>query len=467
MDYRKRWVVLGNLACFTAAVAFGLAGFCDAQERPEPQTTEEQPSEVGIAAQGATFFPSRIETCTGGIVSSERFAKPEQCKSCHSSIYKMWNGSMHSNSWKDPLFQTAAKLASKDTNGLTDKFCLGCHTPVGVISGEAPPVDGSKLSEVATTGVSCDFCHTISDIKGVGNLPAISTPGDVKWGPFDDSKSPFHEAAFSERHTSTQFCGLCHNMSHPVNGLPIAGTYTEWLMSPYQAAGTTCQDCHMTPPDPPTAFTANPGKVAAGGKERKHRWTHQFVGGNAMVPELLDSKMHADLARNRLKAAAEVEITSPAAMAAPGLLEFKVKVSNVGGGHSLPTGLTEMREMWLDVSVTEAQGNEFYRSGALGEDGEIDPGAVIYRTVIADESGNPTWKFWEATRVLNDYRIPPKGYRVERYAAYVPPEAHLPLTIRATLNYRSVSPHVVKELLPDQDVSIPIIEMKRAEATVK
>jgi hypothetical protein len=319
------------------------------------------------------------------------------------------------------------------------------------------------MTEVASMGVFCDFCHTISKTKGVGNLPAISEPGIVKRGPFDDFKSPFHKVQFSEVHTSAEFCGLCHNVSHPTSGLPIEQTYTEWLTGPYRDAGTPCQHCHMTPPNPPTAFTKNPGKACVMGPERDHWWTHEFVGGNAVVTELLGSKVHADHARNRLKAAAKLEIIPSDMPQRPGLFEFRVKVSNVGCGHYLPTGLTEMREMWLDVSVVDAEGNVLHHSGALDANGEIDPDAVIYHTVLGDANGNPTWKMWEAARVLNDYRIPPMGYRLERYSAYVSADAKLPLTVRAKLNYRSVAPHLVKMLLGDQAFEVPIIEMTQAE----
>jgi hypothetical protein len=224
----------------------------------------------------------------------------------------------------------------------------------------------------------------------------------------------------------------------------------------------------MTPPDPPTAFTQNPGEACVLGPERDHWWTHQFVGGNAVVTELLGSKKHADYARKRLKAAAKVEIIAPEESALrPGLLQFKVKVSNVGCGHYLPTGLTEVREMWLDVSVTDASGKELYRSGALDEEGEIDADAVIYNTVLGDELGRPTWKVWAATQILSDHRIPPKGYRIERYAAYIPPDVEPPLKIRAALNYRSASPHLVKILLGDEAFEIPVIEMTTAETSVK
>ena len=51
------------------------------------------------------FFPSLLNTSTGGPVSSSEFEDPGRCRICHRDIYKQWKGSMHSNSWVDPVFQ--------------------------------------------------------------------------------------------------------------------------------------------------------------------------------------------------------------------------------------------------------------------------------------------------------------------------------------------------------------------------
>ncbi len=449
-------------------IAVARPAFCEDGGGKAADIIDKYSDVLGIATDKDPFSPSRIDTVTGKAVASSDFTEPDECKMCHPDIYSQWKGSMHSNSWNDPIYRALMEIASKETDGMTDRLCLGCHTPVGVISEEVPPVDGEKLSDIAAMGVFCDFCHTVTRSKGIGNLPAVSDPGSVKRGPFKDSESPFHDVEFSELHTSPEFCGMCHNVSHPISGLPIERTYSEWLYGPYFSEGVTCQDCHMTPPDPPTAFTPNPGEFCVLGPKRDHWWTHQFVGGNAVVTELLGSKKHAEYARNRLRAAATVEIIAPEESAPrPGLLQFKVKVSNVGCGHYLPTGLTEVREMWLDVSVTDGGGKELYRSGALDEAGEIGSDAVIYNTILGDEVGRPTWKVWAATQILSDYRIPPKGYRLERYAAYIPPDAEPPLKIRAALNYRSISPHLVKILLGDEAIEIPVIEMTTAETSVK
>ena len=75
---------------------------------------------------------------------------------------------MHSNAWHDPIYRAIMRLASKATNGLTDNLCIGCHTPVGLTTGESSPT-GERMSEISKNGVFCEVCHNISAITGIGN----------------------------------------------------------------------------------------------------------------------------------------------------------------------------------------------------------------------------------------------------------------------------------------------------------
>ena len=49
------------------------------------------------------------------------------------------------------------------------------------------------------------------------------------------------------------------------------------------------------------------------------------------------------------------------------LLKFQVNIKNTGCGHYLPTGLTELRQMWLEISVTDAEGKIVYLDGKMDE----------------------------------------------------------------------------------------------------
>ncbi len=396
-----------------------------------------------------------------GAVKPSDYTQPEVCGGCHAEIYSQWNGSMHSLAHKDPVYQKLFLMASRETNGSFDAFCTKCHAPIDYLSGDIPSADNYKVSEISEKGISCDFCHTVNASSGIGNGAFISSPGRVKYGPFNDSSSIYHETAYSELHTRAEFCGMCHNVAHPFNGLVLESTYTEWKEGPYNET-TPCQHCHMTPGV--TKFMANPGRDAAGAPMREHIYTHYFVGGNAMLPGLLGSPEHERLARERLRSAAKVEIES--IERTNDTVSISIKVTNIGAGHKIPTGLTEAREIWLNVEVRDKTGNTIFRSGGMDEGGYIDKDAVIYHTVFGDSEGNPTEKVWLADRILLDNRIPPKGYSIEKYNFTIPKNTQSPLLIDVRLNYVSASQELSDLLFGKGSVKPPVIEMASANTTL-
>ncbi len=396
-----------------------------------------------------------------GAIESSDFDDPTVCKGCHAEIYNQWDGSMHSIAYTDPVYLAEEKIASADTDGLTDTYCARCHTPIGVLAGEVPPIGHENLSEVSKRGIQCDFCHSVNKSTGIGNGAFMVSPDGIKRGPHDDSKSPYHGSMFSDLHTKSEFCGMCHDVYHPVTGIPIEETYTEWKEGPYSTT-TQCQDCHMT--SGITHFEANPGKASGIGPERDHIYTHYFVGGNAAVTGIMGSEVHQRMAEERLKSAATLELE---AEKKDNEAEITVKVTNSGAGHKLPTGLTEAREAWIEVLATDATGTELFHSGGLDPEGEVDLDTVMYHVVLADASGEPTIKVWEVESIISDNRIPPKETRVEKFNFAIPDEVKGPITVEAKLNYRSASQKFLDELFGKGAVVAPVIEMAGAEGTIE
>ena len=182
-------------------LAFGSANVTPEESRPfgmvghSDNTTHVDP---GIASKGRNpFYPSRAST-GGRKVTSAHFELPEFCGGCHLETYAQWKGSMHSNSWSDPVYRAALNLMSKASNGKVDKFCMGCHTPIGVVTGEASP-SGKGMSAVADHGVQCEVCHNVSGTSGIGNGSYVLTPKlhgrPLKFGPFKHAVSPRHDSA--------------------------------------------------------------------------------------------------------------------------------------------------------------------------------------------------------------------------------------------------------------------------------
>ena len=98
----------------------------------------------------------------------------------------------------------------------------------------------------------------------------------------------------------------------------------------------------------------------------------------------------------------------------------EVAVTNVGAGHAIPTSITELRQVWIDLAVRNAGGKEIFRSGAVEDSGEVDRNAVTYHAVLLDEEEEVTLKPWRAVEMLAEKLIPPKETVLERYSFRLP-----------------------------------------------
>ena len=419
-----------------------------------------------------------------GDLSNDQLSKPSTCGGCHSDIYSQWKGSVHANAFKDPIFQKATKLflSQSQTEGQLEeaRSCVRCHIPLGHLSKEIETTDVEYSSVTLDTrsGIFCDFCHSVKACAGIGNGSFIVDTGlgaddkRVKWGPRDDALTPdFHNTTYSELHTKSEICGMCHDVTHTMNGLPLERTYTEWREGPYNTGDpqTTvyCQDCHMRqlPGKPATGSTErpdNPGTSAFGGKQRDHVYTHYHIGGNAALPTLFEEEEHAEMAAERLQNCATVEIIPPDELMILRSATFQVKVSNTGAGHYIPTGLSEIRQVWLEVVVKDTFGRTLFESGSVDDNGNIDSESRMFHIELGDKDGNPTANVAMAEHIISDHRIPPKGHVVENYSFFVPLRGTLGYTIEAKLRYRSASQSLIDSLLGEETITLPIIDMASA-----
>ena len=415
---------------------------------------------------------------------AERFISPEKCAECHEEIFDMWDGSMHSKALDDPLFVAATKLfVGKATHPgeLEDaEHCVSCHNPIAYRSGQikGSSDDYSNVDDVSRWSISCDVCHTIDEIVMLKNQSFNTDPGDgeddagVKRGPRDDADAMFHDSEFSAIHTSSQICGTCHNVTHLWYMTKLEGTYDEWASSPYNSPDpdkiVNCQDCHMrqSPGTPATGMTDRPdypGSSADMGEDRDHIWRHYVSGANTFTPTLLGHPERVAMAVERLENAATLEIMADKANGKK-YSALTVRVKNEGAGHMLPTGVTEFRQMWLELTVSNKKGKVLYRSGGLDSSGALSPETRIFQTVFGDPEGNPTINVSEAAVMLTDHRVPPKGWCDETYS--LPKSLSGPLTVHAELKYRSMDPQLVNALL-DGEHDVPIVTMTTIESVLK
>ncbi len=406
-----------------------------------------------------------------------RFVSPETCAGCHGDIYDQWKGSIHSLSHGDPIY---LKVALNDLKGLTDpdeikeaELCVKCHTPVGFVSGM--PVKTSdhvkEIPELAQKGVQCDFCHSATGAGKIYNADLRLDPGrgeddpGTKRGPRRDSVSDYHESEYSKFHTRSEICGTCHDVRHVVFGTKLETSYEEWEASPYPSKGIPCQGCHMyqRPGVAATGSTerpSNPGESASGGPEREHVHTHYFAGGNTLVPALSGSSVHAGLAEERLKNAATVSIDGSVKAGS-----IRVTVKNTGAGHSIPTGLAHVRQVWLEVKVTGEGGKTLLHSGRIENNGALDPSSVVYQVVFGDGKGNPVYNVAKAREILKDRRIEAMKSLSESYK--LPDGSKGPFTVEAKLWYRLAPQELIDAVAGKGALKIPSVLMASDRTTIK
>ena len=424
----------------------------------------------------ATLFASSQEK-----IHIDQFISPEICSDCHSEIFEQWENSMHNLAHKDPVYSRVSQFLRK---GLTDEgeikeaeSCVKCHTPVGHVTGFPQKLsdDLSKTPEIATQGIQCDYCHSAETIKQMYNNGLVLKPGQgedepgIKYGPFDDAEPDFHEAEYSKLHTESEFCGTCHNVKHVAFGTDLETTYTEWKNSPYNSKDPqqkiTCQGCHMyqRPGIPATGSTPrpeNPGTATDYSDERPHIFTHYFVGGNASVPGQFGGEAKGQMAIERLKNAATLSVDTSQVQQK----KLNITVTNAGAGHSIPTGVGDLRQVWLEIIIRDKDHKISFQTGILNDKHELLKDAVIFRTVFGDGNGNEVINIAKARQVLKDNRIKAKQSVTKTIDLFAAPGKNSTVTVR--LLYRGM-PQKILNLIPGKPFEpLPVVEMAKVQKRI-
>jgi hypothetical protein len=419
-----------------------------------------------------------------------RFLESERCAMCHSASeaaealrdeagrsvapYDLWRGSMMANASRDPLWRamvSAEQAARPAAAAAIEQECSACHAPMAAEDRDGP---------LGLDGVSCTVCHQITP-EGLGTEASYSGgfvlgPGDRIFGPYED---PFtrpmrmhtgYTPTPSGHVREAALCATCHTLftealdaeGRPTgHRLPEQTPYLEWRNSIYSTedeapGGATCQECHMPATDEDgapirTRIARNPGGrdfPPIGEREPFRR--HLFVGGNAVVPEIL--RDHAEEfgvaapaeALTAVAAAAREQLATRTARLdlvrggrAGDRLVLELRATNLTG-HKLPTG-HPLRRVWIALRVTDAEGRLIFASGRtdprgriVGADGTPLPqelrggplhphrGVVrssdevqVWESVMEDAGGAPTWSLLSGARYAKDDRLLPRGWRAD------------------------------------------------------
>ena len=396
------------------------------------------------------------------------FTAPETCAECHPDQYSEWMGSVHALAFQDPVYQGELNKAVQAVGHDIARQCEGCHSAAAMVTGEIKGPGLKGLSPLAMAGVSCDVCHSVKGHNGwetpyhqPENGSIILSPGKetkdgvilTKYGPYGGKEcgGGFHECEESSLHKQAEMCASCHQVHHYESHTPIESTYREWKDGPYGAQGIACQDCHMV--DYETFL-----RSADMQKPKRGEYRHYFNGANFLIyflaeqaakkagNEELAANVHHkfEMAVKRLQSAADLEVLPVYRNGR--LAELKVRVKNVRAGHNLPTSLTNVRQIWLEVTAKDKNGEVLMTTGTVSDQGELPPEARLFNSEGMGDNFHFAIDPWEVISFSRHDSIPPKGYKDVYYGLAVP-ENSGDVSVEVKLRYRQADQKVAEALL--------------------
>ena len=404
------------------------------------------------------------------------FRGAEYCGSCHPQHYREWRGSAHAYATVDPIFQACNRKAHADTGGKIGGLCVGCHVPAGVRTGvlksDFTAAELNELPQVVSQGVSCEVCHRMRPPKAgapIGNASFEMNDSGVLYGRLRNPEATTaHDSEHSAFHGESRLCGSCHDVLHDREALEKS--FAEWSASVYnETRRTECQDCHML---------RYSGTAATGGPFRETLRRHNFPAVTIPLISFPNRGLQAEAVRQFLRTAARMSVVLPPAATAGESLSMTVLVKNSGSGHNLPSGISTFRQLWLEVTATDAAGNVVFRSGDLDAKGDLknrhstlepdgDPQLVSLSDRFLDEAGKEVLFMWEAAR-LEEHSLRPLEERSFRYR--VPLPATLDgekIRLRVRLLFRPFAPYGLRALgLPELVEKLPTWEVSRFESAL-
>lgn len=266
-------------------------------------------TEESMGGASGPFFPSAVETVSGGEIPSDFFMESQTCgeAGCHPDIYDQWASSAHHfSSFNNQWYRKSIEYM-QDIVGLeAPQWCSGCHDPALLFAGKMKqPVSDFIDTPEAHAGLGCVACHSVVHVNNtMGNggyvmeypkmhdlatseNPLVKEVHDflVKVAP-----GPHKEAFLKPIHTtnSPELCASCHkvHLDQEVNNYRwIRGfnSYDNWQASGVSGEGArsfyyppepmVCTDCHM-----PLV------KSNDAGNKNGYVKSHRFPAANTALP---------------------------------------------------------------------------------------------------------------------------------------------------------------------------------------
>jgi hypothetical protein len=181
---------------------------------------------------------------------------------------------------------------------------------------------------------------------------------------------------------------------------------------------------------------------------------HSAAGGNVYVAQQFGEQDFATTVSKRLSSAIQLRAYFD--------VDVHVTVMNVGAGHAFPTGVTDIREPWVELQALDMTGKVVGRYGGPDSTGLIPPNAARLGMDIAAADGTILYhhELTDTTRIPFARFVPAQGSIDVR----VPIQGQLPgsfVELDAVLQYRNVRTQYYRAASGDANGHAPDVEVAR------
>jgi len=362
------------------------------------------------------------------------------CVNCHAPAENLeralpaWDGRSSDARARAPLRDL---LGERAMEGISCGFCHQVHGPVRPGRGG---YQGNPFWTSTRTGQR--FSMRPEDARGFFGIsnsgyeldPAELLASAVSAGERVAGGAHARPTKLSSTYLRTsQFCGACHDVR--LFGTDVIGArkgehfkrlrnayseWEDWAAREARAGRTpaTCQECHMslfpgvcvTKPGAPGGggcpsgtelVPKEPGsyplaRVATSSARAEKAMPHYFSGVDVPLAAEFSRELEAESSvdhlgiplgaerRRRMLLAASVKLSLEGERIRGRTLELPFVFENVGGGHRVPAGFSQEREVWLHLRVTDARQRVVYEVGRVERDDEDLRDKLILRVTTDD-----------------------------------------------------------------------------------
>lgn len=352
---------------------------------------------------GEPLFPSALCISGGGSSGCQN-------SGCHAQVHQQASTHGHAAAGSSPAYTRTYADFVQRRGAQAGRWCRGCHAPEATGVDQRPVAVNGGASMKA--GLTCTSCHRVDAVHALYGSAALHLrkAADGERHPWQVVLRPKEHAAQHVRPSlfrSAEFCGACHrkNWNLPQNGyhwMPGPDEFGQWQTSRFA----------------PAALFASGERVPS----RSCLSCHDAHGGDTRLKEASKPALQLTLFLRSGPASRLVQrIEEAPAVRAGEPLQLDVVVRNEGIGHDFPTGMPDLQESWLEVTLQDRSGRTRLVSG------RVTPGSPLakahsYRLVARDRDQRPVLhgNLDEMVSVAEWRRIPSGSADVARFAFQAP-----------------------------------------------